>query len=276
MYRLIASDLDGTLLYPKRRFTLVYGSNKRFIRYFNQLGGQFVIASGRGLPFCQKIARALKVPCHFIAYNGALVMADGEIIDESPISHEDLKGINAMIEAAHIKLVRTLMAKDQPIVAKAWKLSVGEKLFTKVYTLMNGRYSEKISVDEQLYDRVLTSEDEHVYKFSLLFRTHQEPEVQPFYEALQKKYGDHLKIVKVKNSIEINGLNVSKGLKLELLAAHLGITKDEVAVVGDDHNDVSMFKLFPHSFAMLSAVSEIQQQATHQVKRVAQIRKHMK
>lgn len=275
MFRLIASDLDGTLLYPKRQFTLVNGSNKRFIRYFYQLGGQFVIASGRGLPFCQKIGRSLKVPCHYIAYNGALVIADGKIIDESMISHQDLLAIDKLIDNSQLKLARTLMAKDQPIVAKTWKLSVGERLFTKLYAWSNGRYAEKISTDETLYKDVLCNDEYHVYKFSLLFRTHLTEAVRPFYEQLVEQFGDHLKIVMVKNSIEINALNVSKGLKLEILSRYLGIDKEEVAVVGDDHNDVSMFERFPHSFAMLSAVNEIQDKATHRVKRVAQIRKHL-
>ncbi len=275
MFRLIASDLDGTLLYPKRQFTLVNGSNKRFIRYFYQLGGQFVIASGRGLPFCKKIGRSLKVPCHYIAYNGALVIANGEVIDESLISHDDLRAIDALIIESNLKLARTLMAKDLPIVAKTWKLSVGERLFTKLYAWSNGRYAEKISTDPQLYDDVLTKEEHHIYKFSLLFRTHLTEAVRPFYEKLVREFGDHLKIVMVKNSIEINALNVSKGIKLEILSKHLGIDKEEVAVVGDDHNDVSMFERFPHSFAMLSAVNEIQDKATHRVKRVAQIRKHL-
>lgn len=275
MIKLIASDLDGTLLYPKRQFTLVHGSNKRFVRYFHQIGGQFVIASGRGVQFCQKIARSLKVPCHIIAYNGALVMANETIIDESLIAQKDILEIDHMIEVAQLKLVRTLLVKDQPIIAKAWKLSIGEKLFTKLYALSNGRYSEKARVGDDLFYGVLTNPDAHVYKVSLLYRTHQTEVIRPFYEKLKERFGDHLKIVMVKNSIEINAVGVSKGAKVELLAKHLGILNEEVAVVGDDHNDVSMFERFAHSFAMISAVNDIQEKATHRVKRVAQIRKHL-
>lgn len=275
MIKLIASDLDGTLLYPKRQFTLVHGSNKRFVRYFHQIGGQFVIASGRGLQFCQKIARSLKVPCHIVAYNGALVMADNEIIDESLVAQQDIRIIDQMINEAQLKLVRTLLVKDQPIIAKAWKLSFGEKLFTKLYALSNGRYTEKVVVGDELFEQTLANPETHIYKISLLYRTHQTEVIKPFFEKIKLRFGDHLRIVMVKNSIEINAVGVSKGAKVELLARHLGISNEEVAVVGDDHNDVSMFEKFAHSFAMISAVNDIQEKATHRVKRVAQIRKHL-
>ena len=47
-----------------------------------------------------------------------------------------------------------------------------------------------------------------------------------------------------------------KGRAVEVLAEHLGITLDEVAVFGDSENDVAMLEAVPHSVAMRNASPE--------------------
>lgn len=54
----------------------------------------------------------------------------------------------------------------------------------------------------------------------------------------------------------------TKGTALQWLAEHYGLTLDECVVVGDWHNDVSMFEVAGRAFAMAQAPDEVKAKAT--------------
>ena len=58
-------------------------------------------------------------------------------------------------------------------------------------------------------------------------------------------------------SIQLAPWGVSKYLSIEKLRTKLGLEKDEIAVFGDDINDVEMLSNYPHSIAMGNAVDEV-------------------
>lgn len=57
----------------------------------------------------------------------------------------------------------------------------------------------------------------------------------------------------------------SKGRAVEVLAEHLGITLDEVAVFGDSENDISMLKAVPHSVVVRNASPEARAAARYRI-----------
>ena len=54
---------------------------------------------------------------------------------------------------------------------------------------------------------------------------------------------------------------MNKGMAVKLFMEHLGIGPDEVAVFGDNENDVPMFSVAKYSYAMKNALPEIQRKA---------------
>lgn len=277
MIRLIASDLDGTLLYPKRRWTsLVYHKNRYFVRDFVRSGGRFVIATGRGLDFCQKIQKALRVPCDFIAYNGGLVLSDKKILEENLLDSHLVQDMVTFLADKKHKMILTLMTRDNPIVIKAWELSLTEKIVSQIIRVKNGRYHEKIINDSELFNKLIHDPNQRIYKFSLLFRSQLYPEMKALMAEIGQKFGERVQLSLMKNNIEINAAGVSKGSKLLYLTEHLGIAKEEVMVVGDDYNDVSMFQIFPNSFGIATGVKEAIQQASGTVKHVSWLKRHLK
>jgi len=64
-----------------------------------------------------------------------------------------------------------------------------------------------------------------------------------------------------KSYVEIMGPGVSKGTALTALTGHLGLTKEDVACVGDNENDFSMFDASGLRFAMGNAVPALKEQA---------------
>lgn len=275
MIRVIASDLDGTLLYPKRRYTtLVHSGNKKFVRDFIRQGGRFVIASGRGVDFCKKIEKSLRVPCDIIAYNGGLIMSQGSIIEETFLPLPVIKEIHEFIDQKKLKIIHTLFPKNHPLVLKTWELTKSERFLTKLFKLKNGRYNEIMIHDNSLFQSIL-ADNNQIYKMSVLFQTHYRPQMLKLLEELTEKFGHLVHLTMMKNNIEINPLGVSKGSKLMVLTHHLGISNEEVAVVGDDFNDISMFEHFPNSFGIKSGAKEAIQRASKIVKHVSRIKKHL-
>ena len=57
MIKVIATDLDGTLFYPKKRLRLIPKKNKEFLTRFASNGGKVVVVSSRGFNFASKLEK---------------------------------------------------------------------------------------------------------------------------------------------------------------------------------------------------------------------------
>ena len=63
------------------------------------------------------------------------------------------------------------------------------------------------------------------------------------------------------DNVEITNENAQKGLILEKVIDQLNIKKEEVIVLGDGMNDITLFERFPYSFAPNNAEKVIQEKA---------------
>lgn len=61
--------------------------------------------------------------------------------------------------------------------------------------------------------------------------------------------------------LDVTSLRANKGAVVDYLSAYLGIPRDEIATIGDSHNDVSMFGRSALSIAMGNAPDEVKAQA---------------
>ncbi|WP_397386995.1 HAD-IIB family hydrolase [Paenibacillus sp. ClWae2A] len=75
--------------------------------------------------------------------------------------------------------------------------------------------------------------------------------------------------------LDVMPCNVSKGDALKLLIHKLGISPDEIACIGDSFNDLSMFALTPHSFAISESHEEIRSRTSTIVHSVAEAINHI-
>ena len=69
-----------------------------------------------------------------------------------------------------------------------------------------------------------------------------------------------------KNNVEVTNLTATKGLALKRYCEYANIKEDEVMVMGDSHNDLSMFEFFKYSFAPENSIQEIKNFAYKVVK----------
>src|SRR5574344_735784 len=91
--KVIATDLDGTLFYPRKRIRMISKDNRAFINKFMDDGGKLLLVSGRNRYFGEKVAQNLHRPVDVVGCNGAFVLSDGKLAKESFFNKDSLKKI---------------------------------------------------------------------------------------------------------------------------------------------------------------------------------------
>jgi Cof subfamily protein (haloacid dehalogenase superfamily) len=87
-------------------------------------------------------------------------------------------------------------------------------------------------------------------------------ESDPLDDFLRKKYGKVLQIIRSgKYFFDILNRDASKGKSLEFICQAYGIKKEEVAVIGDSPNDLSMFEYSRISIAVKNSYPEVSKKA---------------
>ena len=95
MEKYLATDLDGTLLYPKSHETYVCKENTEVIK---KLNNRAIIISGRNPQFICGICDELQIPHTFVACNGAIIYKDGKPIFTSKIKGKNILNILNYVE----------------------------------------------------------------------------------------------------------------------------------------------------------------------------------
>ena len=80
-YKLLATDLDGTSLYPKRPRSLISEKNKKFLKKFMDEGNKVVLVTGR-VRLIQNVFQVLGQEVDVIGMNGPTLLLIGQIRDE--------------------------------------------------------------------------------------------------------------------------------------------------------------------------------------------------
>ena len=82
--------------------------------------------------------------------------------------------------------------------------------------------------------------------------------------AMQKALGAQATAVRSQSYyLDVTPPGVNKGTFVQTIVHRLGISTDDVATIGDMHNDLAMFHVSGTSFAMGNATDDVKQQATH-------------
>jgi len=266
MIKLIASDMDGTLLNAKHA---IDKATVEAIKAAEKLGITFAITTGREYDSVKDHLLENDIRCQCILMNGAEYRdEDGNILEEINIEQKNA-----------IEIVNILQ-----------KEKISARIFTNkgIYTTD----SKEEALKEVLY-RTLSFNPELTEEEALEIA-----KTQPFFTQL--KYAENLKeflnsgieirkfvafhkdvslINKIKkiiseiegiavsssfmDNIEITHITAQKGLILAKVSEKMGLKREEVLVLGDSFNDYSMFTEFTESVAMGNAIPEIKEIAKY-------------
>lgn len=250
MYKLIAVDLDGTLL---NSYGAVTENTKNAIKKVEEQGANVIIASGRPIDSIMTIANEIGSDKYFIAGNGAIVydMKKKEIIYEKCLHKQKVLDIIKICEENSIgynvyteKEILTTSLKYNVLYYHKENLKKPEDKKTKI-SIINNMY-EYIENDENSRFLKITVCDENKFVFNSIIRKLKEIrdiEVLKVSHMAKKMIRQGTEEFSVEYFYtEISRANVDKWNAIEFLAEKMGINQDEIMAIGDNINDKEMIE----------------------------------
>lgn len=174
---------------------------------------------------------------------------------------------------------------DTPVTQDIFKEALGDRWITTALTEKEQFVIEKTEDIRQLESMLLHPLHETPDLVDQLGSSIQPSKISIFGEtedlkALQKtidaRFTDDLdSFISDPACLDIMPKHINKGAAVKRLIEEKGIKPEEIACVGDSYNDISMFELTPHSFAMPQAEPDVKAKANHVVNSVQEAIEHL-
>lgn len=267
MIKLIVSDMDGTLFNSEQKISPL---NLAAIREANKQGVRFMIATGRSMDTIGPTADQYDLKCGFILLNGAEVRDESRsIISTINIDYNRIQELADKLDRqGYIPEYMTNQGAQICGNREKMELNMGYRMLcldrSHTLTLEEAIAQGKSSVFMDALTRNDTIED-------MLNKNLEIRKIIVFNPDAERNTKNRLELARAfpelsilssyPENIEINAKYAQKGYGLQNAIEKLEIKKEEVAVFGDGLNDLSMFELFPNSFAPANAESEIKARA---------------
>lgn len=237
--RLIAADCDGTLLDDQKEIDQGLADVLPLLR---EMGIEFTLATGRNMEIVMPFVNTLDLRVPIITNGGAEIYDGEKYLVKHSLSKSDLSQIIDILEKYHIRSV----------------YYSNDCLYTRYADAINQYFLNRMTgkVEVKALEDVEQLKQMELFKIVIV-----EPD-----KALLKEVSDFINTMQnthclgaEDNLCTITHKQASKGKALLKLAEMLGINADEVVVIGDNHNDLSMFECFKNSVAMGNADESIKQ-----------------
>ena len=238
--RLIATDLDGTLL---RSDGSVSERIVQSVRGAIDAGIEVVPATGRPRMIAEEIISKLDFVDHWIFANGSVTWHLGR--------SELIRGFWLDAEQAR-SLIRRLRA-TLPNVGFAIELDE---------TVLWERGFEAVVPELPVVDPIVDVADLIEGRVQKILVFDSSKNMDELFTAVSSLVGDEaVPSYSGLAFVELAASLVTKATAIELLARDLGFARDDVVAFGDNHNDISMLDWAGHSYAMANATDDAKEAA---------------
>lgn len=271
MYKLVAVDLDGTML---NSYGIVPDETKKNIKKCIEKGTDVIIASGRPIDSIKTIAKEIESKNYFIAGNGALIydIKKEEIIYEKYMTKQKVLEIIKICEENSISYN---VYTDKTILATALKYNV--LYYHKENLKKEENKKTHILMVENMYDYVKQMQEEKFLKITIC------DDNQSIFNSIIRKLRKiegievldvlHMSRKTIKQGTEdipieyyyteISLENVDKWKAIEFLMEKLQINKEEIVAIGDNINDKMMIENAGLGIAMEGCTPVVQEIADY-------------
>ncbi len=250
MYKLIAIDLDGTLL---NSYGQISSKNKKAIKKAKDNGIEVIIASGRHITSVKSFAKEINCENYSICGNGAILydMKNDEILYNKFIAKEKILEI---IEICEQNSIYYNIYTETEILTRT--IAYSALFYKQENEKKDSKYQTNIKVVEDLYNFVKNDTNNNYIKVTIY-----DDNLSIFNHIIQKlrEVEDidvldvgHMsrKMIKVNNEdieikyyyTEITKNDVNKWNAIKVLMNKLNISADEVVTIGDNVNDKEMLE----------------------------------
>lgn len=268
MYKLVAIDLDGTML---NQYGIITKKTKEVIKCAQNNGIEVIIASGRTITSVKRFSKEINSNKYFISGNGAITydITNNKILYENLLDKQKaLKIIKICEENSIYYNVYT----ENGIIAK--NLNYNTLYYYKDNLTKPDENRTHINIVEDVYNYINDKDekilkimicDEHKSVFNSIVRKLKElSEI----EVLEVSHMSR-KIIKQGTEeialeyfyTEVSAKDVDKWNALEKLIELMNISKEEVITIGDNANDLKMIKNAGLGIAMGESAPYVKQSA---------------
>jgi len=250
--RLVAIDIDGTLLDPHFQIT---ERNLSALRSAHAAGVQIMLATGRRHDYALPVAQQLGVPVGMISSNGALVRScTGETFYTNRLPAKTANKLIRYMDdfRGHAVLTFDRQGKDALILERADDLNQSIRRWMET----NSQWIQYISPLE-------TALSEDPIQAMYCGRVSRMEEAR---ERLSRSdFLDEITILKTQYDhrdlciLDILNRDCSKGHALRRWAEHHAIPREQIMAIGDNYNDLEMLEFVGVPVVMGNASNELKQ-----------------
>ena len=249
MYKLVAIDLDGTML---NKYGVITENTKNVIKKVQEKGVEVIIASGRPINSVKNFSKEINSQKYFISGNGAITYD----IKNDKILYENILNKNKVLQVIKICEENSIyynVYTENGIIAK--NLNYNTLYYYKENINKLEENKTHINIVENIYDYI-ENRNEKILKIMICDGS------KTIFNSIMKKIREitdieildvsHMsrKIIKQGTEeialeyfyTEISAKDVDKWNALEKLIELMNITKEEVVTIGDNANDIKMLK----------------------------------
>ncbi len=246
MIKLIASDLDGSLLDDDKNLPENF---KGHLDKLKDMGVTFVAASGRSYVTLKNSFSPYSDKLSYICDNGAYVVHNNEVVSIDTLPKESVFEVVKYCE--RIKNIKILLCG----VHGTYHLSYDKEFNDKIKEY----YINQVKMDS-LYDV-----DDDIFKIAICDLSNP---AYNSYPILNERFKDEFSLqVSGEWWMDVMNYGVNKGVALKKLRDLLKVSYEETMAFGDFYNDIELLSQAKYSFVMENANEDMKQYGNFLAKR---------
>jgi Cof subfamily protein (haloacid dehalogenase superfamily) len=236
MIKLVATDIDGTILIPEEEFT---DSVKACVKKLCDCGIKVVLVTGRMKAAAKLIADELKLQTPIVSYQGGLVTEGNSILYERYLTTNQTERILdwAKQEKIHINLYNDDILYSESDCYEVQRYCARQHTEYKV--------SDFSSINKDKVNKILAID----YNNS--------DRIDKLEETLPAMFPDLYIVKSTPNFLEFSNKEASKYCAVKFLQKYWNLKDDEILTIGDQNNDIELLKAGGIKVAMGNATETL-------------------
>ncbi|MCG9555269.1 Cof-type HAD-IIB family hydrolase [Vibrio sp. Isolate31] len=240
--KIVASDLDGTLLAPNHQLS---DFTKLTLKKLHEQGYTFIFATGRHHVDVAGIRQIAGIPAYMITSNGARVHdQNDQLMYSQNVPQELVQPVIDIVRQDPNIFIHMYQNED-------WLLDREDEMLAKFHSESGFSY-KRFEADSAPSDGI-----------AKVFFTHPEQDHEhlvTFEQKLKEAFGDKLNVAfSTPWCLEVMAAEVSKGHALDAVAKSLNLTLDNCVAFGDGMNDAEMLAMAGKGIIMGTSHEKVMQ-----------------